>query len=189
MPDRRVAVPQRGLHTRHEQRRLVAVTADGGISQASVTDLGGSVDAEAARAQGTHRPDVVWEARVGSGEDFVGFDGATCASDLAAAARATAPGGRLLVLHDYGRDDASKLLHSQVARAERVAWSRADGWFMGNGFKLRVIHCWWTWESVDRARAELEEVFGSDAAAVASAMRRPRLEHKVAIYHRSLEGA
>jgi hypothetical protein len=117
---------------------------------------------------------------------FAGFEGAAAPNDLAAAERVTRPGGRLLVLHDYARDDASKLLHSPTARADRIAWSRADGWFMGNGFKLRVIHCWWTWESIDLARAELEQTFGPDGVAVADAMRRPRLEHKVAIYHRTM---
>jgi hypothetical protein len=117
---------------------------------------------------------------------FTGFEGNAGASDFAEAARVAAPGGRLLVLHDYARDDASKLLLSLQARADRIAWSRSDGWFIGNGFKLRVIHCWWTWESIDQARSELESVFGQDGTAVAAGMRRPRLEHKVAIYHRTM---
>jgi hypothetical protein len=117
---------------------------------------------------------------------FTGFEGAAGASDFAAAERVTSPGGRLLVLHDYARDDASKLLLSPEARADRIAWSRGDGWFVGHAFKLRVIHCWWTWDSVEGARSELESLFGADGAAIADGMRRPRLEHKVAIYHRTI---
>jgi hypothetical protein len=117
---------------------------------------------------------------------FTGFEGSDGGGDLADAGRVIRPGGRLLVVHDYARDDASKLLLPPEARADRVAWSRGDGWFIEHGFKLRVIHCWWTWQSIEQAREDLTAVFGVDGTAMANGLRRPRLEHKVAVYHRTM---
>jgi hypothetical protein len=162
--------------------RSVVLTGGGGRLERDLVALGSEVrpvDRDGLEALGANSTEVLIAA-------FTGFEGEAGASDFAAAARVTATGGRLLVIHDYARDDASKLLLTPEQRAERIAWSRSDGWFIGHGFKLRVLHCWWTWESIDRARSELETVFGPDGGAMADGMRRPRLEHKVAIYHRSL---
>lgn len=105
--------------------------------------------------------------------------------DLAAAQRALRPGGRILVVHDYGRDDVSRLRAPDLP--EYTAWSRRDGWFLRTGFKVRVIHCWWTFDTVADAAAFLGEAFGADGRAVASGLKRPRLSYNVAIYHRSNE--
>lgn len=107
--------------------------------------------------------------------------------DLAAAERVLRPGGRILVLHDYGRDDVSRLRPADLP--EYTTWSRRDGWFLRAGFKVRVIHCWWTFDSIAAATAFLEDAFGAAGRAVGSGLRRPRLSHNVAIYHRSLENA
>jgi hypothetical protein len=93
------------------------------------------------------------------------------------------PGGRLLLVHDYGRDDVWNLLPDR--RERLVEWSQRRGPFLGAGFRVRVIHCWWTFESVEEARELLVAGFGDLGAAVADTMRRPRLEYQVAIYHRS----
>ena len=76
------------------------------------------------------------------------------------------PGGRLLAVHDYGRDDVSKL------RGDRpnTAAGRADGPFLGAGFKVRVLHCWWTFGSLDEARTFLDAAFGGTGRAVAGAI-------------------
>ena len=59
------------------------------------------------------------------------------------------PGGRLLVLHDYGRDDVSRL---RGDLPEYGLLSRRDGPFLRGGFKVRVVHCFWTFESIEEAR-------------------------------------
>jgi hypothetical protein len=119
---------------------------------------------------------------------FAGFCGQ--APDMGAlqreAERIVRPGGRFLVLHDYARDDAVKLLHDADEERALIAWSQRDGWFLAHGYKLRVLHCWWTWDSVEDARCSLERVFGVAGAKAADELRRPRLEHKVAVYHRTL---
>ena len=96
------------------------------------------------------------------------------------------PGGRLLVVHDYGRDDVSLLLDDEALEREHVEWSRRDGWFLLHDFKVRVLHCWWTFDSLEQAHDVLVAGFGAPGTAVAQRMRRPRLSYKVAIYHRTL---
>jgi len=64
--------------------------------------------------------------------------------------------------------------------------SRRDGPLLTNGFKIRVVHCFWTFPSMDEARAFLEAAFGSVGRALAGGMTRPRLSYNVAIYHRTI---
>ena len=102
---------------------------------------------------------------------------------IADALRLLRPGGRLLIVHDYGRDDVWRLRPDMLA--ERVAWSQRNGPFLGAGFRIRVIHCWWTFDSLDSARELLGEAFGEAGVELADRMKRPRLEYNVAVYHRS----
>lgn len=91
-------------------------------------------------------------------------------------------GGRLLVVHDYGRDDVSRLRGDQP---EYGLWGRRDGPFLRTGFKIRVLHCWWTFDSPEEMDDFLGAAFGLVGRAVASQCRRPRLSYNVAIYHRT----
>ena len=50
-------------------------------------------------------------------------------------------------VHDYGRDDVSRL---RGDLPEYGAWSRRDGPYLGNGFRVRVIHCFWTFDVARR---------------------------------------
>jgi hypothetical protein len=106
--------------------------------------------------------------------------------EMAEAARIVRPGGRLLVVHDYGRDDVSQLHAGEGERPEYSLWSRRDGPFLANGFKVRVVHCWWTFDSVEGAKGFLGEAFGEAGQAFGAALKRPRLSYNVAIYHRTL---
>jgi SAM-dependent methyltransferase len=96
------------------------------------------------------------------------------------------PGGRLLIVHDYGRDDVWGLLPE--LRERDVAWSQRRGPFLGDGFRIRVIHCWWAFESMEQARELLSTVFGAVGVEAAEKMKRLRLEYSIAIYHRSAPG-
>jgi len=102
---------------------------------------------------------------------------------LGAARRVLRPDGRLLVVHDYGRDEVTGLFADPERAAERVSWSRPSGPFLGVGFRVRVLHCWWQWASLAEAVDMLTSGFGETGAAVAATMRRPRLAWKVAVYH------
>jgi hypothetical protein len=102
--------------------------------------------------------------------------------ELAEADRVLRPDGRLLVIHDYGRDDVSRL---RGDLPDYGLWSRRDGPFMSNGFRIRVLHCFWTFDSVAEAARFLREAFGEAGSAVSRELRRPRLTYNVAVYHRT----
>jgi hypothetical protein len=111
-----------------------------------------------------------------------GFDGVRRA-ELDEADRALRPGGRLLVVHDYGRDEVSSL--ADPASPQYREWSHPRGPFLqGGGFKIRVLHCFWTFPSIEDAQSFLGEAFGARGEAVGAAMKRPRLSWNVAVYHR-----
>ena len=101
---------------------------------------------------------------------------------MASAARVLRRGGRLLVLHDYGRDDVSRL---RGDLPEYGLWSRRDGQFLRGGFKVRVVHAFWTFETLEDAQDFLAAAFGAIGREVASGMKRPRLSYNVAVYHRT----
>jgi hypothetical protein len=126
-------------------------------------------------------PDGSFDAIVSAWSGFRGVDPA----ELAAADRLLRPGGRLLVVHDYGRDDVSRL---RGELPEYGAWSRREGPFLSHGFRVRVVHCFWTFDALDAARAFLGEAFGADGIALGQTLKRPRLSWNVAVYHRTRGG-
>jgi hypothetical protein len=103
-------------------------------------------------------------------------------SDLEAVDCVLRPEGRLLVVHDYGRDDVSRL---RGDLPEYRSWGRRDGPFLTGGFKIRVLHCWWSFASIEEATAFLADAFGAPGSEVAAGLKRPRLSYNVAVYHRS----
>ena len=125
------------------------------------------------------RPDESLDAIVSLWSGFRGVDEAA----LAEVDRVLAPDGRLLVVHDYGRDEVSALVDPDAPQYR--LWSRREGPFLrGGGFKIRVLHCFWTFSSVEDAQAFLGEAFGERGTAAGAALRRPRLAWNVAVYHR-----
>ncbi len=106
-------------------------------------------------------------------------------AELAAADRVLRPAGRLLIVHDYGRDDVSGL---RGDLPEYGAWSRRNGPFLANGFRVRVVHCFWTFDSIEDAQALLAGAFGDAGVAFGRDLKRPRLSWNVAIYHRTRGG-
>jgi hypothetical protein len=116
---------------------------------------------------------------------WTSFRGAAVA-EVAAAERVIRPGGRLLVVHDYGRDDVS---HLRGPQPEYGPWTKRNGPFLNNGFKVRVIHCFWTFESMEACAEFLADAFDEAGRAVAAGLKRPRLTYNVAVYHRSFGAA
>lgn len=129
-------------------------------------------------------PDASLDAVVSLWSGFPGVDAA--ARDEAD--RVLRDGGRLLVVHDYGRDDVSALRAAD--RPEYMSWSRRDGPFLRDGgFRIHVVHCFWTFSTIEQARELLGEAFGERGVAVGESLRRARLSWNVAIYHRTRPAA
>lgn len=165
-------------------QRVVLLDSDRGIRAGQLQDLGARVSAvPSLSTAGLPRglADIVVSF-------WAGFRGGSVDTEaqILDAERVLRPGGRLLVVHDYGRDDVSLLLGDEAMEREHVEWSRRDGWFLLHDFKVRVLHCWWTFDSLEQAHDVLVAGFGAPGTALAQRMRRPRLSYKVAIYHRTL---
>jgi hypothetical protein len=103
--------------------------------------------------------------------------------EMAEVDRVLRPGGRQLVVHDYGRDDVSRLYPAD--RPEYGAWSHRFGPFLKDAFRVRVVHCFWEFDSQEAASDFLSTAFGEAGATVAASLKRPRLSYNVAVYHRS----
>ena len=157
--------------------RDVAVVGGGRKELAALGDLGGRVTdvrASAVNSLAAESFDVVtarWTAFRGANPD-----------EVAHADRILRPGGRLLVIHDYGRDDVSRL---RGDLPEYRLWSRRDGPFLASGFRIRVIHCFWTFADLSAAQTFLRGAFGAAGEAVAATLKRPRLSYNVGVYHRT----
>ncbi|MEO7663904.1 MAG: hypothetical protein ABIV26_02175 [Candidatus Limnocylindrales bacterium] len=164
-------------------RDVLLVDATGSAVAAAIHGLGARIHhqpiSEPFRSE---LPDGSVDAVVGLWSAFRGVD----AGELAEVDRVLRPKGRLLVIHDYGRDDVSRLLGE---RPEYGAWSHRNGPFLGGGFRVRVLHCFWTFESMEAMTAFLVDAFGENGAAVVATLKRPRLTYNVAIYHRTRGGA
>jgi hypothetical protein len=170
-----------------------ALEAHGPFAGRDVTLFGASPERERWLTEGGARLTVVADP-VGGHEwpsaasaDIVmafwaAFDGPDRANQLANAERLLRPNGRLLVVLDYGRDDLDVIRGPEMA-AGLVASSRRDGWFLGHGFRVRVIHTFWRFETIEAGGELLRAAYGPAAEPAIDRLRRPRLAHNVAIYH------
>ncbi len=149
---------------------------DGGIRATQLTGLAARVTAGASDRLA---PDHAFDVAISCWRPFLD----PTPEAVADVARVLRPEGRLLVLHDYGRDDVSRL---RGDRPEYGLWSRRDGPFLRGGFKVRVLHCFWTFDSIEDGQQFLDEAFGAVGREVGAGMTRPRLTYNVAVYHRTL---
>jgi SAM-dependent methyltransferase len=164
-------------------RDVVLVDGAGGIRARQLIDLGARVTPVEASGP------APFDAPDGSADVVVSFWSAFRGAppdEVAHARRLLRPGGRLIVVHDYGRDDVSAL---RGELPEHGPWSRRDGPFLGHGFKVRVLHCWWTFASLEDARAFLADAFGQAGQDLGRRLTRPRVSYNLAIYHRTFAEA
>jgi hypothetical protein len=163
-------------------REVLLVDGEGGLRAAQLRARGARVRA-VSLADLPASPDASADVIVAAWTGFTAGSG-TFDDELAAAARVGRPGARLLLVQDYGRDEVRDLVGSPAGMSERPR--DRDDWFLGREFRIRVLHCSWTFDSIDDAREFLTDAFGDAGASVSALLTRPRLAHKIAIYHRSL---
>lgn len=159
-------------------RDVLLLDSGDGIRAGQLRELGARVSLANVGPGGFGAPADSADVLVSLWSSFRG----TAPLEIAEAERVLRPGGRLLVLHDYGRDDVS---HLSADRPEYRLWSHKSGPFLGGGFKVRVLHCFWTFDSMTDCSDFLVSAFGDAGRAVANGLKRPRLIYKVALYHRT----
>lgn len=159
-------------------RDVLLLDGADGIRARQLAELGARVSfARADGPAGIDAPDASADVVVSLWTPFRGFEPA----EAAAAGRVLRPGGRLLVMLDYGRDDVSRL---RGDLSEYGLLSRRDGPYLRGGFKVRVVHCFWTFDTQEEAETFLDDAFGAVGREVAAELKRPRLSYNVAVYHR-----
>ncbi len=160
-------------------RDVLLVDGEGGLRAAQLRDLGARVGlVESSGPKPFDAPDASADVVVACWSAFRGAPD----DELAAADRLLRPGGRLLVVHDYGRDDLATI---RGVTPEHATWSHRSGPFLRRGFRVRVVHCWWTFETLDETRGFLDAAFGDAAEPVSERLTRPRISYNVAVYHRT----
>lgn len=164
-------------------RDVILVDGVDGIRARQLADLGARVTHVAGGGdRAFEAPDASADVLVACWSAFRG----DAPEQMAEAERILRPGGRLLVVHDYGRDDLALIRGDQP---EYGPWSRRNGPFLGRGFKIRVVHCFWTFDSIEDAGDFLDAAFGQAGRPVAESLKRPRLSYNIAVYHRTIGDA
>jgi SAM-dependent methyltransferase len=102
---------------------------------------------------------------------------------IAEALRVLRPGGRLVVIGYYGRDDVAPLLEPEVVAHARQATQRRIGWWLRHGFKIKVVHARLDLRDEDAAHAILPRLYGDRARAFLMSAHPPMPELKLGLYH------
>jgi SAM-dependent methyltransferase len=105
------------------------------------------------------------------------------------ALRVIRPGGRLVVMGYYGRDDVAPLLEPEVVAEARHATQRRTGWWLRHGFKIKVVHARLDLRDAEAAHEILPRLYGDRARAFLMTAHPPMPELKLGLYHMAREPA
>lgn len=106
---------------------------------------------------------------------------------VAEALRVLRPDGRLIVIGFYGRDDVSALLEPEVVEHVREATQRKTGWWLRNGFKIKVVHAKLDLGDSETAHELLPRLYGDRGRAYLMGPHRRMLRLNLGLYHRGQE--
>ena len=104
---------------------------------------------------------------------------------VAEAMRVLRPGGRLVVIGYYGRDDVRALLEPEVVAHALEATQRRTGWWLRNGFKIKVVHARLDLRDEETAQELLVRLYGDRGRAFLMGPHRTSLELKLGLFHRA----
>ena len=96
--------------------------------------------------------------------------------------RVVHPGGHIVVVQNYGRDELSQLWPPNEAECE--TW---PPWFQEQGFACQVVDTVWRFRTIDEALAVLEFLWGEGARTHVLQQEKTEFGYKVAVYHRVVE--
>ena len=108
---------------------------------------------------------------------------------IAESLRVLRPGGRLIAIGYYGRDDVAQLLEPEVVAASMDATRRRTGWWARNGFKIKVVHARVDLSDAAVAHDLLPRLYGDRGRAYLMAPHRPWLRLNLGLYHRGTSEA
>lgn len=101
------------------------------------------------------------------------------------AMRVLRSGGRLIVIGYYGRDDLASLLEPEVVAHAFEATQRRTGWWLRNGFKIKVVHARLDVSDEPAALELLPRLYGDRGRAFLMGPHPSSLELKIGLYHRA----
>jgi SAM-dependent methyltransferase len=102
---------------------------------------------------------------------------------IAEAMRVLRPGGRLICIGYYGRDDVASLLEPEVVAHALEATQRRSGWWLRHGFKIKVVHTRIDLRHAVAAHELLPRLYGDRGRAYLMGPHPPVLELKLGLYH------
>lgn len=97
--------------------------------------------------------------------------------------RVIRPGGRLIVIGYYGRDQVASLLDPEVVAQAFEATQRRTGWWLRHGFKIKVVHSRLDISDLATAMELLPRLYGERARAFLMGQHPTSLTLKLGLYH------